>query len=74
MIPNIIILVHIDMTTFFLLSNLDDIIESIKKRDYNDMHKPVGALKRTDDQIYIDSTKMSIEEVVDKMIKYIKGE
>ncbi len=54
-------------------SNMDELIESIKKRDYNDMHKPVGALKRTPDQIYIDSTKMTIEEVVEKIISYIKG-
>ena len=49
-------------------SNIDEIIESIKKRDYNDMHKPIGALKRTDDQIYIDSTNMTIDEVVNEII------
>ena len=53
-------------------SNMDEIIESIKFRDYNDMHKPVGALTRTDDQIYIDSTNMTIDEVVDTIINYIK--
>lgn len=53
-------------------SNLDDIIESIKKRDYNDMHKPVGALKRTEDQIYIDTTHLTINEVVDEILKHIK--
>ena len=51
---------------------MDELIESIKKRDYNDMHKPVGSLMRTDDQIYIDSTNMTIDEVVDKIIKNIK--
>jgi len=53
-------------------SNLEDIIEAIKKRDYNDMHKPVGSLKRTEDQIYIDSTNMTIDEVVEEIIKNIK--
>ena len=53
-------------------SNLDDIVESIKKRDYNDMHKPVGALKRTPDQIYIDTTNLTIDEVVNEIIKNIK--
>lgn len=53
-------------------SNLDDIIESIKKRDYNDMHKPVGALKRTNDQIYIDTTHLTIDEVVEEILKNIK--
>ena len=53
-------------------SNLDDIIDSIKKRDYNDMHKPVGALKRTPDQIYIDTTHLTIDEVVEEILKNIK--
>ena len=48
--------------------------EEIRIRDKMDMEKDFGALKRTDDQIYIDSTNMSIEEVVEEMIKYIKGE
>ena len=51
----------------------NEVVESIKNRDYTDMNKKVGALKRTNDQIYIDTTNMSIEEVVDTIIKYIKG-
>lgn len=49
----------------------EEIVESIKARDYNDMNKPVGNLKRTNDQIYIDSSNMSINEVVDKIINEI---
>lgn len=51
--------------------SLEEIEDNIKKRDYNDMNKPVGALVRTDDQIYIDSTNMRIDEVVNKIIKEI---
>ena len=51
----------------------DEIYENIKKRDYNDMHKEVGSLTRTDEQVYIDSTNMTIDEVVDKMISIIEG-
>ncbi|MBQ2640106.1 MAG: (d)CMP kinase [Bacilli bacterium] len=51
----------------------DDILENIKNRDYNDMHKEVGALKRCDDQIYIDTTNLSIDEVVNTIIGYIEG-
>ena len=51
----------------------EEILENIKARDYNDMHKPVGALMRTDEQIYIDSTNMTIDEVVSK-IREIIGE
>ena len=51
----------------------DEIYENIKMRDHNDMHKEVGALMRTDDQVYIDSTNMDIDEVVDKMVNIIEN-
>ena len=50
----------------------EEIRKNISDRDYNDMNKPVGALKRTEDQIYIDSTNMTIDEVIDKMISIIE--
>lgn len=56
---------NIDMTE-------EEIRKNISDRDYNDMNKPVGALKRTEDQIYIDSTNMTIDEVVEKMISIIQ--
>lgn len=52
----------------------EEILENIKARDYNDMNKEVGALKRTDEQIYIDSTNMTIEEVTNEFIKIIEGD
>ena len=45
----------------------------IEERDYDDMHRPVGSLTRTEDQIYIDSSDKSIDEVV-KIIIDIVGE
>jgi len=50
----------------------EEVLDNIKKRDYNDMHKEVGSLIRVDDAIYIDSTNLTIEEVVDKMKKIIE--
>jgi len=47
--------------------SLEEIKENISKRDYNDMHKEVGALTRTEDSVYIDSTNLTIDEVVKKM-------
>lgn len=55
-------------------SSYDEILENIKKRDYNDMHKEVGSLTRTEDSAYIDSTNLTIDEVVNKMIEVIEGE
>ena len=51
---------------------LEEIKENISKRDYNDMHKEVGSLTRTEDAIYIDSTDLTIEEVVEKIKNIIE--
>ena len=45
----------------------EEVLENVKMRDYNDMHKPYGALKKADDAIVVDSTNLSIEEVVEKI-------
>lgn len=50
----------------------NEILENIKLRDKNDMQKEIGALKKADDAIYIDSTNMTIEEEVKKIIDIIK--
>lgn len=52
-------------------SNYEEIKNSIEERDYNDMHKEIGALKRTPEQIYIDSTNMTIDEVVEFIISKV---
>lgn len=57
---------EIDMT-------YEEVYENIKSRDYNDMHKEVGALIRTDDQIYIDTTDLSIDEEVTLIEKVINN-
>lgn len=54
-----------------ITSDYEEILENIEKRDYNDMHKEVGSLMRTEDQIYIDSTNLTIKEVVDIIRKEI---
>ena len=52
--------------------SLEEIKENIEKRDYNDMHKEVGSLTRTEEQVYIDSTNMTIEEVANIMTAVIE--
>ena len=42
----------------------EEVYNNIQKRDYNDMHKEVGSLMRTDEQVYIDTTNLTIEEEV----------
>ncbi len=49
----------------------EEILENIRKRDENDKKKEIGALKQAEDAIYIDSSDMSIEEVVNKVTETI---
>ena len=56
---------NIDMT-------YDEVYESIRKRDENDKTKEIGALKKAEDSIVVDTTSLSIDEVVDKIIEIIK--
>ena len=49
----------------------EEIVENIKFRDNNDKTSSVAPLKQAEDAIYIDSSKMTIEEVVNKVIEII---
>jgi len=50
---------------------LDEIKSDVKERDASDMNRKVAPLKKAEGAIYIDTTGMSIEEVVEKIISYI---
>jgi len=50
----------------------EEVLENVKLRDYNDKNKKVGALKKAEDAVVIDSSKMTIDEVVEKIKKLIK--
>ncbi len=52
-------------------STYDEVRKSLEMRDYDDINRPVGALKRTDDQIYIDSSNLEIEEVINKILEIV---
>lgn len=51
----------------------EEIKEDIRKRDENDKNKEIGALKKADDSIYIDTSNMTIEEVTNEIIDIIKN-
>ena len=52
-------------------STLEEVRKAIEERDYDDTHRPVGALTRTDKQIYIDSSNMTIDEVINKILSIV---
>ena len=51
-----------------------EVLENIKQRDENDKNKEIGALKVARDAEVVDSTNMSINEVVQEISKIIKKE
>ncbi|MEE3342944.1 MAG: (d)CMP kinase [Bacilli bacterium] len=51
----------------------EEVLKNIKERDYNDTHKEVGSLTRTSDQIYIDSTNLTVDEEVAIVEKIVNG-
>ncbi|MBI5740925.1 MAG: (d)CMP kinase [Nitrospirae bacterium] len=55
-----------------LCITLEATVEDIKKRDTRDSTRKTSPLTRTGDMIYIDSTGLSIEEVVEKVMDHLK--
>ncbi len=53
--------------------SLEDIKKGVLIRDKSDMNRSVGALKKAEDAIFINTTKLSIEGVVEKLLSYIKN-
>ena len=53
-------------------SSYKEILDNIKFRDNNDKTSKVAPLKQAEDAIYIDSSNMTIEEVVEKVISLIE--
>ena len=45
----------------------EEVLEQVRWRDNNDRNKKVGALKKADDAIVIDSSNMTIDEVVNEI-------
>ena len=48
--------------------DLSAIKEDIEKRDYQDMHREISPLKQAEDAVLVDSSDMTIEEVVDAIV------
>lgn len=51
---------------------LEEIQAEIEKRDYQDMHRDNSPLRKADDAIEIDSSDLSIDEVIDKIMDIVK--
>lgn len=52
--------------------SLEETLEDVEKRDYNDMHRTFSPLKKADDAVIIDSTRRLAEEVVEEMARIVR--
>lgn len=52
--------------------NYDEIAKDIEERDYRDMNRDIAPLKQAEDAHLVDSSNMTIEEVVAKIVSYCK--
>ena len=52
--------------------NYEKVKEEIKARDYQDENRDIAPLIKVDSAILIDTTELTIDQVVEKMIELIK--
>lgn len=54
-------------------TTFEEVKEILQNRDYIDSHREVSPLRKADDAIIVDSTSLTIDEVVNKMEELVKG-
>lgn len=54
------------------ITDYETVLKDINQRDYNDSHRALAPLKKADDAELIDTTNMTIDEVVATVIKSVK--
>ncbi|MDN5969430.1 MAG: (d)CMP kinase, partial [Enterobacterales bacterium] len=52
--------------------NFERLLDEIKERDYRDRNRSVAPLVPAQDALMLDSTQMSIEQVIEKALAYAK--
>lgn len=53
-------------------TTFETVLEDIKNRDYNDSARKLNPLKKADDAVEIDTTGLSVEDVINIVLKEIK--
>ena len=56
-----------------LPADLNEILAQIKERDERDMNRPVAPLKQADDAVLVDTSDLTIDEVVEKILSIINA-
>ena len=55
-----------------LEADLETIKEEIEQRDYQDMNRAISPLKKAKDAIELDTSDLSLDEVVEKVLELIQ--
>lgn len=55
-----------------IASSYNEVLAGIKDRDKRDSTREIAPLKKAEDAIYVDSTNLSVEQVVEEIIEIIK--
>ena len=53
-------------------TELTELEKDMQRRDSSDLNREVNPLKKADDAIYLDTSNLNIEEVVETMLSYVK--
>ena len=65
---------HIELIERGLDKNYDDVLHEMETRDKNDSSRDLAPLCKADDAVLIDTTHMSIDEVIDAVMYDLKQE
>ena len=52
--------------------NFETVLADINDRDYNDMHRALSPLAQAPDAVLVDSTALTLEQVLDYMLSFIE--
>ena len=54
------------------MCNLEEIEQDIIERDHRDMNRDIAPLKQAEDAVFLDSSDMTIDQVVDAILMTAK--
>lgn len=63
---------YLEQTARGTVCSLEEIEQEIIDRDYRDMHREIAPLKQAEDAIVVDSSDMTIDQVVETVVDIVK--
>ena len=52
-------------------ADLNDVLEELRQRDYNDSHRAAAPLRQAEDAVYLDNSDFTLQEDIDNMKRII---